>query len=159
MLLIDGNLPFQEAESLAFPYSLNWTVKSAGAKTPYRFYLEKGRHVITLRVAPGEFSDVLRDASKVILDMTQIYRSIVMITGSEPDIYRDYSLEKQIPGLKNGLEDIAGRLEAISGEITALAGTRGTMASGLDETLAFIRQLIRAMYQIPERISRFSSQY
>ncbi len=157
MLLIDGNLPFQEAESLAFPYSLNWTVKSAGAKTPYRFYLEKGRHVITLRVAPGEFSDVLRDASKVILDMTQIYRSIVMITGSEPDIYRDYSLEKQIPGLKNGLEDIAGRLEAISGEITALAGTRGTMASGLDETLAFIRQLIRAMYQIPERISRFSS--
>lgn len=31
------------------------------------------------------------------------------------------------------------------------------MASGLDETLAFIRQLIRAMYQIPERISRFSS--
>lgn len=157
MLLIDGNLPFEEAGSIAFEYSLNWTVKSAGGDTPYRFYLEKGRHIVTLRVAPGKFSGILRDISKAVQDMTQIYRSIIMITGSKPDIYRDYSLEKQIPGLKNGLNDISERLKTISDEITALTGTKGTMASSIDETLAFIRQLTDAMYRIPERVSRFSS--
>lgn len=157
MLLIDGKLPFEEADSLAFDYALDWTVQSAGGNKPYRLYLEEGQHTVTLRVAPGAFSGILRDVRKVILDMTQLYRSIVMITGNEPDIYRDYSLEKQIPGLKGGLEDIAQRLEGILGEITSLTGTRGTMASGLDETLAFIRQLLQAMYQIPERVSRFSS--
>lgn len=157
MLLIDGKLPFEEAGSIAFEYSLNWTVKSAGGDTPYRFYLEKGHHIVTLRVGPGSFSGILRDISKAVLDMTQIYRSVVMITGSKPDVYRDYSLEKQIPGLKNGLNDILVRLETISDKIAALTGTKGTMASNIDETVAFIRQLVNAMYRIPERVSRFSS--
>ena len=157
MLLIDGKLPFEEAGSIAFEYSLNWTVKSVGGDTPYRFYLEKGHHIVTLRVGPGSFSGILRDISKAVLDMTQIYRSVVMITGSKPDVYRDYSLEKQIPGLKNGLNDILVRLETISDKIAALTGTKGTMASNIDETVAFIRQLVNAMYQIPERVSRFSS--
>lgn len=157
MLLIDGKLPFEEAGSIAFEYSLNWTVKSVGGDTPYRFYLEKGHHIVTLRVGPGSFSGILRDISKAVLDMTQIYRSVVMITGSKPDVYRDYSLEKQIPGLKNGLNDILVRLETISDKIAALTGTKGTMASNIDETVAFIRQLVNAMYRIPERVSRFSS--
>lgn len=155
-LLIDGEIPFREAANLVFDYSLDWTVKTLGDKQPYRFYLKEGKHTVTLRTAPGAFCSVLRDAKQAVLDMTQIYRSIVMITGSDPDIYRDYSLEKQIPALKESLEDIAKRFERISEDIAAVAGTKGTMASGVDETAMFFRELIRSMYQIPERIGRFS---
>ena len=156
-LLIDGELPFEEARSLAFEYSLDWTVKSVGGKEPYLFYLEAGRRTITLRVAPGAFSGILRETRQAVLDLTQIYRSIVMITGNEPDIYRDYALEQQIPGLKDKLENMARRLESISADIAAITGSRGTLASGIDETLEFIHQLIESMYRIPERMSRFSS--
>lgn len=155
-LLIDGELPFKEVENIPFDYTLDWKINTVGDETPYQFYFEKGKHTLTLTVSPGELCGVLRDVKKAVLDLTEIYRSIVMVTGTSPDIYRDYSLEKQIPGLKEGLADIKDRLISLSNDIAKVTGTSGTLASGIDETAIFLGELIDKTYQIPERISRFS---
>ena len=155
-LLIDDKLLFNELKNIPFEYTLDWKIKTVGDDEPYLFYFEKGRHTLTLSVSPGELCGVLRDVKKAVLDLTQIYRSIVMVTGSSPDIYRDYSLEKQIPGLKDGLADIKDRLVELSNDIAEVTGTSGTIASGIDETAVFLGELIDKSYEIPERISRFS---
>ena len=155
-LLIDDELPFAEVENIPFDYTVDWKINTIGDENPYQFYFEKGKHTLTLCVSPGELCGVLRDIKKAVLDLTQIYRSIVMVTGSTPDIYRDYSLEKQVPGLKKGLADVKDRLIKLSNDIAKVTGTSGTLASSIDETAVFLGELIDKSYQIPERISRFS---
>lgn len=98
-LLIDDKLLFNELKNIPFEYTLDWKIKTVGDDEPYLFYFEKGRHTLTLSVSPGELCGVLRDVKKAVLDLTQIYRSIVMVTGSSPDIYRDYQPYKYIFGL------------------------------------------------------------
>lgn len=156
-LLIDGALPFAEAANVEFPYTAEWRVTTFGGDEPYRIWLTAGTHALTLEVAPGKLCGVLRNTKKAVLDLTQLYRSIVMVTGSSPDVYRDYALEKQIPGLRDGLNDVQRRLTAIGEDIESITGSSGSLASGIVETAVFLREIDTALYQLPERVSRMNS--
>ncbi len=156
-LLIDGALPFAEAANVAFPYTSEWRVTTVGDEEPYPVWLTAGTHTLTLEVSPGRLCGVLRDTKKAVLDLTQLYRSIVMVTGSSPDIYRDYALEKQIPGLRNGLSDVQQRLTVIGEDMAAITGSSGSLASGIVETAVFLQEIDAALYQLPERVSRMNT--
>lgn len=47
-------------------------------------------------------------------EMNTLYRRIIMITSTSPDLYRDYYLEREIP-------DIGGRFSALSSALTSAA--------------------------------------
>ena len=48
-----------------------------------------------------------------------------MITGSNPDTYRDYNLESEIPELINTLESVSKKLKDLYEEITVLTNGKG----------------------------------
>ena len=119
---IDGKTPFKECKSIAFPYSTDWSMITMGDETPYYLWLEKGTHTISLNVSLGPIAQISSELQELIYDIGELYRKIIMITGTTPDSNRDYRLYEQIPTLTDELnnyidliDDIVERYDAITG--------------------------------------------
>ncbi|HWT73451.1 MAG TPA: extracellular solute-binding protein [Mobilitalea sp.] len=109
-VMIDGEIPFEELADVKFNYSVNWQSMFLGGDKPYLFYLTAGQHSIRMKVELGELSDITKDMETTVYNLNSLYRDIIMITGTEPDIYRDYNLQNSIPDLKDQLTSIVGKL-------------------------------------------------
>lgn len=156
-LYIDGQVPFQEARSLAFPYDGNWQTKTIGdGEKPYEFYLTKGVHTIRMEATLGEYSSVIAKVSSTLTELNGIYTDIVMVTGPEPDVDRDYQFEKIIPDVLKDIERLSKNLREIESELESLTGEDG------GENTAVIRRLylqMEEMVEDPDTISKRLKNY
>ena len=156
-LLVDGQVPFEEAMAIPFRYNLNWKVRTLGdGKTP--IYLTAGEHTITLKVNAEEVSPILRDLNQVVLDLNTLYRKIIMITSVTPDIYQDYNLPENIPGLRAALADCADRLERMSADMKQINGSQGSKAYLFDEMAVMLRDFVKTPFSIAERLGNFKTE-
>jgi len=153
-LYINGKIPFSEAENIIFPYSTKWYIKTFGDKNPYLVYLKNG-DLISLKVSPGRISEPLRNVNQAVLELNQLYRKIIVITGTSPDVYQDYSIEKQIPELLPSLLNIKANLKKTVDMITGLISEKGSQASNINQMIEMIDELTLAPNTIPERLSSF----
>lgn len=156
-LYIDGQVPFQEARSLVFPYDGNWQTKTIGdGDKPYEFYLTKGVHTIRMEATLGEYSSVIAKVSSTLTELNGIYTDIVMVTGPEPDVDRDYQFEKMIPDVLKDIERLSKNLRKIESELESLTGEDG------GENTAVIRRLylqMEEMVEEPDTISKRLKNY
>ena len=156
-LKIDGKVPFAEAEAVAYKYDLNWVVNTMGdGETPV--YLTEGQHTITMEVGSASVAEVLRELNQVVLDMNTLYRKIIMITSVTPDIYQDYNLPDNIPGLMVAFDSCATRLESMSQQMKDITGSEGGKAYLFDEMAVMLRDFIKTPFSIAERLSNYKSQ-
>lgn len=154
-LKIDGEIPFKEASSIAFPYDFDWKTTTCGGDKPYYFYLEKGKHTLSLSVSPGDMSQVLENLDGVVADLNAIYRKIIVVTGTTVDIYQDYDLENRIPELIDSFKDVRNRIYAISEDIKAINNSSGSRASILEETVVMIDKFVAHPYEISGGLSNY----
>ncbi len=156
-LRIDGKVPFQEADNIGFGYSLNWYMKTLSDDdgNPYLFHLEEGKHILTLEVAAGPMGSVLKGVSNGVLRLNEIYRSIIMVTGTSPDKYRTYYLDEDIPGLMEEIQEVKELLDQLYGEITQISGTGGSQASVILEMSTMLGEFMDKPLKITERVSAF----
>ncbi len=131
-LYLDGELPFAEAADIAFPYSADWQTAalSDADGEAYQFYLTKGSHTLRLRAALGQYQDILNATDACFEKLNRVYRKIITITGTEPDIYRDYQFELLIPETLEEMEALIGELQELEQGIRDLnfSGNQGTDA-------------------------------
>lgn len=161
-LRIDGEVPFKEAESIAFKYKSNWQygVFEKDKGDPYYFYLEKGEHTVSLTVTMGNVGEYNARLSQAVLAIGRIYRQIVMITGETPDANRDYNLFGQIPDLKENLEAVRAELDSIADGLSKDAKTQSNsqiaVIRNMNET---ITRILEHPYQATDYKSDFYSNY
>ena len=112
-LTIDGELPFAEAADLAFAYDSAWQLSYLSDKegNPYEFYLAPGKHTVRLRVVFGSNTENLALARECLSELNSIYRKIVVVTGANPDLYRDYKLEALIPDAIEQMGEVSQKLK------------------------------------------------
>lgn len=154
-LTIDGNVPFKEMEKVAFRYKSPYRIDVMGGDEPYLYQLEKGKHVLRMEVSLGEFAPLIREVEESLYNLNEMYRKILMITGTKPDEFRDYQIDKKIPDLLKVFGSESTRLKKIAKELVALAGQSSdqeallkTMALQLDE-----------MIEKPDTVSRRLAAY
>ena len=91
--------------------------------------------------------------------MNKAYRDILVITGTTPDPYRDYYLEKEIPTLLDDLAWCRDTLRAGARCIEALTGgRRGSETSPIDEAVRTLDGLLEKPYLIAQRLSLYIAQ-
>lgn len=158
-LRIDGEIPFKEAKNIYFPYALNWYMKTFSDKNgdPYLFNLSKGEHVLSLEVSAGEMGAALKGISDNVLDLNAIYRSIIMVTGTTPDIYRTYYLEESIPDLMGNIKSVRDDLDSLYSQIVDITGTGGSEASIILEMKTMLDEFLKKPLNIQERVTAFKS--
>ncbi len=154
-LLIDGELPFREAENLEFSYSADWQNYTVGGDSPYLFYLEEGPHTLTLEVSLGVMGDIIKSVETALTELNLAYQDILMITGASPDIYRDYNFDLEIPETLESMRVQSEVLSAASQEMAALTGSRGSNTGILDRVSAQLSDLYEQPDTIAQRFTTF----
>lgn len=157
-LYIDNEVPFSQVNSIEFAYTSDFkNLPLGGSEAPYLFYLDEGSHEIKLEVNSGEMTDILNDFSDIIYELNAIYRRIIVVTGTSPDIYRDYDFETVLPDV---LEDIGKQIEAVESlydKWLAIVEEKGSTFSTLDLLLNTMRRMDEEPEQISKRLSQFKT--
>lgn len=156
-LLLNGEVPFKEAEYVEFAYSSSWQMHVLGGEEPYLFYLDKGRNVLTLEVSLGKLSDYLRIAESSVLALNDAYRDIIMITGTTPDPFRDYQLDVKIPETIETLRRQSGILKELSRMIKQHTGRTSSKTALLDTLSRQLAGLAERPEEIPIRLDAFKT--
>ncbi|SDB07051.1 ABC-type glycerol-3-phosphate transport system, substrate-binding protein [Ruminococcaceae bacterium FB2012] len=154
-LYIDGVVPCAECEQLKFYYDTSWqlTVPSIGEE-PMFFYLDAGKHTITLEAVPGEIGEIMGDIDEIVYQVNSYYRQIRAITGPNPDEYNNYDIKGSIPGILDRFKEYSESLRAQMKKIEKLSGTGGTEAVTLDKLAIVLDKCVSKADRIPNMMSQ-----
>lgn len=147
-LKVNGKTPFEEATSVAFPYTTDWKrqmmgkISADGSVDPYAVYLNQGKNQISLMTSMGEYSSVCSELEDIVLLLSNLYLDITMITGETVDIYRDYRLFDQIPRFEERLQEAEAGLKVAEEKLIKLAYGE---ASDYSSTVNNMRKTIKDM--------------
>ncbi|MFN3699698.1 MAG: ABC transporter substrate-binding protein, partial [Dictyoglomus sp.] len=155
-LYIDGRIPFKEAKNIKFRYDTKWQFKYLGdGKEDYLFYFSKGEHYIRLKVAYESVAEIIRNILQCSIDLSQLYTKIVMITSPNPDPYRDYLLEQNIPDLISILEKNAKILRENAEKLKKIGGNKVSEAATLERVAIQLEGMARELETIAQRLQRY----
>ena len=156
-LTVDGKIPFEEAESIAFGYKSGWQSKTLGDENgDMLLYLEKGNHIISLSVTLGKMAELAGNLQSLTAEMGKIYREIVMITGETPDANRDYNLFSAIPDLETRLTEISEKLKKYAADSETVYGMKGgSSAQILRKAAVTIDQMLKVKYKAQTKKSAY----
>ena len=134
---IDGVVPFEDLEAVTFSYNSAWEMKtlSDAEGKPLRFYLTKGAHTLRMEVTLGKMGPVLKKVEDSIFRLNQIYRKLLVLTGVNPDRFRDYNLASVYPEAIEAMDLESKRLYKIVDEIVEITGEKSDRAA-VAQTLA-----------------------
>ncbi|MBQ6884858.1 MAG: extracellular solute-binding protein [Clostridia bacterium] len=158
-LLIDGKEINENASEITIPYSTSWQKFTLSDKDgePIYMYLKSGTHTVSLECSLGSLSQVVPIVESSITECNRIYRRIIMITGTNPDLYRDYNLDEKLPDVIESIKTQRETLNAVADYLSALG-------DGGESDAAVFRKLIRQFDEflqdadsIPSQISTLSS--
>lgn len=158
ILTLDGETPFEEAYTVAFPYTEGWSSVGLRDKNGGNaaVYLEAGRsYTLRLETTTGELTASLYDLDNVVYSLNELYRQIIMITGVSPDKYQDYNLDTSIERLVERLTETAAALRAAYADVVALSGGRGNQAELLSRFAHQLETFVEEPDTIPLRLSAF----
>ncbi|MBB6673571.1 extracellular solute-binding protein [Cohnella nanjingensis] len=154
-LLINGEVPFLEAEQVPFRFKSGYRLEVMGGKEPFQFKLQKGKNVIRLENTLGDFAPLIREVRDSLYNLNAMYRKIVMITGTSPDAYRDYRVDRQIPNLLQTFQAESDRLKAVSKQLRNLSGGSGDSEALLKTMSVQLEELVKDPDTIPRRLTSF----
>lgn len=128
-LYINGEIPFEEAACLYFPYNMGFENLTLGnGEEDYLFYFNEGNNEITLEVVLGGVSEVLVQVNNIVSELNDMYRKIIMITGTQPDLLRDYYLDRDLPDMLPTFERCADSLRDAVKKLEENGTTGGEIA-------------------------------
>ena len=153
-LTINGTVPFQEAQFLSFSYARSWYIYTAGGDEPYLFYLDPG-DVITLTATTGPACGVLREISRCVNDYNSLFRQILVVVGSQPDLYRDYSLEREIPGLTDELQILLTRSRGLLATMEELYVKENAQTTAIKKMIELLERFVDDCESIPAQFDNF----
>ena len=141
-LLIDGECPFKEAQSIRFNYTDRWKIKPLGdAQKDYKFFLKEGKHTITMSVVLGDMADVIDRVDAALYSLNEDYRRILMLTGPSPDIYRDYGFEQLIPDVLQDLNAQADELRSVIEQLKKETNIKGDYTVQLNKMVIILDKI------------------
>ena len=155
---IDGEVPFTELQSYAFPSTQNnWaneTLCDADRK-PYEIYLTKGSHSLTLRSEQEPIVQAWQYAKVICEHVSQLELEITKITGSGKDKNRTWQMTRYLPLIPDYLEAYATLIHAIKYELQddTPNGVNSAILSDLDKAMQFIDE----MAKYPDEIALYKT--
>jgi ABC-type glycerol-3-phosphate transport system substrate-binding protein len=164
-LLIDGEIPCEEAAFVSVPYGNEWHLVSPvdSEGNELLFPLEKGAHKLRIEVTLGPMGGILSQISSAVTRLNSIYRQILVLTGASPDPYRDYQIDLYYPEAvsamfaeSRALYKLGDDLVAFTGESSATSATIFTFAKLLEDLSARPDQIPAMFKKLKTNISSLS---
>jgi ABC-type glycerol-3-phosphate transport system substrate-binding protein len=123
---VNGSVPFEQLNEVAFGYSSSWENIILGGSTPYKIYLEKGLNVIGIEATDSPYRVPIEKIKKVLLDINTLSLQIKKLTGNQVDRYKEWNISDYIPDLQDRLIAIADDLRADKGVLSEINQNNGS---------------------------------
>ena len=148
---IDGKVPFKEFEEISFPFDNDWNVMtlSDADGIPYDIYLTAGTHTVRLEASLGGLGPILEELEDSTYRLNQIYRKILVYTGANPDIYRDYHIDTTYPEIMQAMDLESKRLFKTVDDMVAYSGQKADSIA----TAQTVAQQIERFCKKPNKIT------
>lgn len=156
-LYINGEIPFQEAGSIRFPYSSDYTNMWLGGDNPVPIPLKEGKNVLRIESSLGELGDFSDRVTEIVLSLNESYRRLVVITGPNPDLFRDYMLESKIPDVIENFGVQAKALREVSEELVEVSGGRSSYSAILNTVALQLERINRRPTRIPREVPNLNA--
>jgi ABC-type glycerol-3-phosphate transport system substrate-binding protein len=159
---IDNEVTFKELEKVDFAYTSgqNWVNKTLADDKgdPYLFYLKKGTHTLKLEVTTGELGPILYEVKDIVYKLNELYRQIIMVTGTSPDPLNDYYLDEVIPEFIPTLKAQSANIKRLMKKLNALSTDKsGTQANFMLEIANQLDSFVKKPETIQVRIIQFQN--
>ncbi len=134
---LDGEIPFDELKTISFDYNTSWDMVTLSDPNgePYLFHLTKGEHTVRLQATLGDMGVILRELEDSIYRLNLIYRKILVLTGVNPDRFRDYNIAKMYPEVIEAMDLESKRLYKLVDDTVAITGQKSDRVA-VAQTLA-----------------------
>lgn len=109
-ITINGEVPFEQFNTVAFPYSADWSDVPLGGETPYRVFLRQGVNVLGIEATNAPYLPAIETIQEALLDINTLALEIKSLTGNQRDPYREWDLSNYIPDIQDRLNTIAQNL-------------------------------------------------
>lgn len=156
-IYIDGEIPFADLSTVTFGYDTSWEMRTLGDKDghPFRFYLTKGDHTLRMEVTLGEMGPVLKRVEDSIYRLNQIYRKLLVLTGANPDRFRDYKLASVYPEVIQAMDLESKRLYQIVDDTVAITGEKSDRVAVAQTLAVQLEQFVENNERITESFINF----
>ncbi len=160
-----NGIPFAEASALRYDYSTGWQVtnlstggENSGDKATYKVYLEKGVvYTLHFEVTLGSMNELVRDLEDILNILNDDYLSIIKLTGTSPDTYRDYAFTQLLPDTLMSMMEQAARLEQVSEFLKKASGDASTYTGICDKLITLLRKMAIDEDEIAKNLDNFKS--
>ncbi len=158
-ILIDGEIPFVELENYRFAYQKNWEGKllSNEEGEPFQFYLEKGKHSLTMRATYAPYQGLLMETENVIQYLNVVSQELFSLTGGNVDSQRTWRVAEQYPELLEQLKVIQDKLHQLEQIAIDVNGNKDNVSTMLGTSAEDIASLLQEPNEIPNNRDRISS--
>ena len=158
---IDGAVPFQEFDEVAFGQTRNLVYNtmflSDEEGNAYQVYLTAGRHTIALKAEMGEIREIYDELKALVIDMNALGMDITKITAGVKDKNRTWDLAAYLP---NAVDDMTGyieKLEACYDRLESIEGEKPTYADSLLYAVQVLEKLLTKPRTIPNNLDLFNT--
>jgi ABC-type glycerol-3-phosphate transport system substrate-binding protein len=154
---IDGEVPFEELEVISFQYSNRWEGLTLSDENgdPYEIYLSRGKHTLRLEVTLGSLGNILTQMEDSVYRLNEIYRKILILTGTTPDKYRDYKIAQVYPEVISAMELESKRLYKIVDDIVAYSGQKASQVASAQRLAQQLEKFVSNPDRIPKNFTNF----
>ena len=162
-----NGVPFAEAAEFSFDYGSGWQVTNLttgtdadgdGEDDTYQIYFEEGV-VYTLRfeVTLGSMSELVQNIESILNSLNDDYLSIIKLTGTTPDDYRDYGFSRLLPDTLKDFYYRAKDLEEVSNFLKETAEVASTYSGTCDKLTNLLLKMFKNPDDIAKNLENFKS--
>lgn len=157
-LRVDGELPYAELQTLAFPYT-RYTYRTYTPmleEKPLLLYLTTGQHTLSLITTVAPYRETIQHLETLISQIRELSLNIKKVTGNSTDRYRTWNMEEFVPGIADTLYALADEVDEIYVLLGDICGQTPSFASTLQVASANLRMLAEDPDKLPSNMAVFS---
>jgi len=160
-ILIDNKLLYEEMKNYPFQYTSsfkNITLKDNNGRN-IAIYLEKGKHTISIVLSIDPIRNIVESAESITKQVDELSLKLTELFGSNTDKYRDFEVQKYIPGVKEELLKWADELDELYSEAKKF-NPKAKKIGAFSELLiaeSQLRSLAKKPNDLPKKISELST--
>lgn len=153
---INGELPFQEAAEIAFPYKTDFQFEYLGDENgDYYFYLKEGTNTITMTATLASLSDAVSEVETCVRNLNELYRRLTSVMGTTPDQYRDYNILASVPDMVDIMKVEYVRLDNVI-KMFGEDVNGGTKTSDLSQMMTILEKVIAKPDNITKQLTKLN---
>ncbi|MBQ9131741.1 MAG: extracellular solute-binding protein [Clostridia bacterium] len=154
-----NGLPFAEAAELRYNFGNNWQVSGLnnGGDDMQIYFREGVKYTLRFDVTLGSMSSQVRKIEEILNSLNNDYLSILKLTGTTPDDYRDYNFNRLLPDTIDDMRNQAYALEALSSFLKETAGVASTYTGVCDKLEDILRDMVKDEDSIAKNLENFKS--